>query len=904
MKKYLVAIIVLIAGASFAQVKVTGIVKDSIGNPLEMANVIALNKSTNALDSYGFTDSKGRYKLTLKANTTYSIKASYIGNKTSDVLLNTKEVAITRDIVLLPDSTLDEIDITYKIPISIKGDTLVYDADSFKVGTEKKLGDVLKRLPGVEVNDDGEIEVEGKKVGKVMVEGKDFFDGDSKIATQNIPANAIDKVQILKNFSEVGQLKGVQDNSDNLAINIKLKEGKKNFWFGEVTAGVGGDSRYIAHPKLFYYNPKYSINIITDMNNIGKVPFTRRDYFRFTGGFRPGGSNGTSFNVASSDIGFLSLQNNKAKNIDAKFAATNFSYSPKKTWDLSGFAIFSGTETEIEQSSVRDFNGFTEVTNNNSKQKSNLGLFKLSSSYKPNVNNHFDYDIFAKISDQDENQKFASTQITGDILQTQSQNPFSFNQNINYYYTLNDKNIFALSAQHLYQDEDPFYNAELEQLSASFTNLLSLSNPGTNQYDVSQNKRVKTNKFDAKLDYFYVINSKSNLNIKLGTTLSNQQFNSNIFETLNGIDTDITNPNTINDVEYSFTDVYAGFNYKFITGIFTFDQGLTLHSYNAKNTQLGSSVSDKFSEILPNVSVKLQLKKSETLRLSYRKQVSFTNINSIAEGFVFNNYNRLYSGNRNLESAYSHNLSLNYFSFNMFNYTNVFAFINYNKRINSTTGSILPINGGVDQISTTVNTAFPNESLSGSANLQKTIGKFKGTLGGRVTLSKSTNSIGRSFDHDSNPATPNIVVYEDRDFKSFSRSLNTRISSNFRSAPNFDFGYNISYSDFDQGSFTTKNVTHSPFFNLDILFLKNFTFTSRYTYNKVKNNDILINEYSFLDLDLTYQKKNSKWEYSIDVTNALDTKALNSNSGNTIFTSTSTYVIQPRYAVFSIKYNL
>ena len=904
MKKYILAITLLIAGISFAQVKVTGIVKDSLGNPLEMANVIALNKKTNALDSYGFTDSKGNFKLTLKPNSTYSIKASYIGYKTSDLVLNTKEIAMKKDIVLLSDTTLDEVDITYKIPISIKGDTLVYDADSFKVGTEKKLGDVLKRLPGVEINDDGEIEVEGKKVGKVMVEGKDFFDGDSKIATQNIPANAIDKVQVLKNFSEVGQLKGVQDNSDNLAINIKLKEGKKNFWFGEITAGVGGDNRYIAHPKLFYYNPKYSVNIITDVNNIGKVPFTRRDYFRFTGGFRPGGSSGTSFNVASSDIGFLSTQNNRAKEIEAKFAAANFSYSPKKTWDLSGFAIFSGTETEIEQSSVRDYNSVIETTNNNTIQKSNLGLFKLSSSYKPNANNHFDYDVFAKISDQKENQKFNSTLIPGDILQTQSQNPFSFNQNANYYYTLNDKNIFAFSAQHLYQDEDPFYNAELEQLSTSFISSLSLTNPGGDPFDISQNKRVKTNKLDARLDYYYVINSKSNLNFKAGTTLSKQQFNSSVFETLNGSENQITNPATINDVDYTFRDLYVGLNYKFITGIFTFDQGFTLHSYSAKNTQLGTAVDDTFSRILPNASIKLQLKKSETLQLRYNKQVSFTDINSVAEGYVFNNYNRLYSGNRNLESSYSHNVNLNYFSFNMFNYTNVFASVNYNKRIDSRVGSILPINGGVDQISTTINSAFPNESLTGSANLQKTIGKFKGTLGGRVSLSKNTNSIGRSIDHDSNSATPNVVVYEDREFKSFSRSLRTRISSNFRYAPNFDFGYNISYSDYDQGAFTTKNVTHSPFFNLDILFLKNFTFTSRYTYNKVKNNSVLINDYSFLDLDLTYQKKDSKWEYSLEMTNALDTKALNSNSGNTIFTSTSTYVIQPRYTVFSIKYNL
>ncbi len=903
MKKYLVAIIVLIAGASFAQIKVTGIVKDSIGNPLEMANVIALNKKTNALDSYGFTDSKGRYKLTLKANTTYSIKASYIGNKTSDVVLNTKEVAIARDIVLLPDNTLDEVDITYKIPISIRGDTLIYDADSFKVGTEKKLGDVLKRLPGVEVNDDGEIEIEGKKVGKVMVEGKDFFDGDSKIAVQNIPANAIDKVEILKNFSEVSQLKGVQDNSDNLAINIRLKEGKKNFWFGEITAGVGGDNRYIAHPKLFYYNPKYSVNIITDMNNIGKVPFTRRDYFRFTGGFRPGGSNGTSFNVASSDIGFLSLQNNRAKDIEAKFAAANFSYSPKKTWDLSGFAIYSGTNTELEQNSTRNYinNGLNEATTSSTKQESNLALIKLSSSYKPNVNNHIDYDIFAKISDQTEDQKFTSSQITGPILQTQSQNPFSINQNLNYYYTLNDKNIFAFSSQHLFQDEDPFYNANLEQLS--FANLLSLTSPGTgNSYDVSQNKRVKTNKFDARLDYYYVINSKSNINIKLGTTLSSQQFNSNIFETLNGNSSAISTPDTMNDVAYTFTDLYAGFNYKFITGIFTFDQGLTLHSYNAKNTQLGAAVSDTFSEFLPNASVKLQLKKSETLRLGYRKTVSFTDINRVAEGYVFNNYNRLYSGNRNLESAYSHNVNLNYFSFNMFNYTNVFASVNYNKRINATTGNILPI--GVDQISTSINSIFPNESLSGSANLQKTIGKFKGSIGGRLSVSKSISSIASLRDTDNDPNTPPVEVRTDRESRSYTKSLRTGISSNFRTAPNFDFGYNVTINDYNQGGNISKFTTHSPYLNLDVLFLKNFTFTSRYTYNNYKNETQTLNNYSFLDVNLTYQKKNSKWEYSLEMTNALDTASINRDNTNAIYTSTSSYVIQPRISVFSIKYNL
>ena len=83
----------------------------------------------------------------------------------------------------------------FEIPVTIQGDTIVYNTDSFVSGTEKKLADVIKKLPGLEINDEGEIEAEGKKVGKIMVNGKDFFDGDTKLATKNIPANAISKVE-------------------------------------------------------------------------------------------------------------------------------------------------------------------------------------------------------------------------------------------------------------------------------------------------------------------------------------------------------------------------------------------------------------------------------------------------------------------------------------------------------------------------------------------------------------------------------------------------------------------------------------------------------------------------------------------------------------------------------------
>lgn len=471
MKVKISMLFLLITTSAFAQIKLEGVVKDSIGDPLELANVVAINQETKALDAYGITNDAGRYKLSLKPNASYKLQVSYIGMKTGEELLQTQSTALTVDFFLKPDNNLDAIELVYEMPVVVKGDTLIYNADSFKHETDRKLEDVLNKLPGVEVNDEGEIEVEGKSVSKIMVEGKDFFDGDTKLATKNIPADALDKIEILKNYDEVGQLKNLRNNEDNIAINIKLKEGKKNFWFGEVTAGAGLDERYLVHPKLFYYSPKYSINIITDFNNIGEVPFTRRDYFNFSGGFRgPGRDSGTSFNVETGDIGFLTLQNNKAKSIEAKFGAANFSYSPKETWTLSGFAIYSGNETQMEQNTDKTYtqsesNGAevnNESTTSDTKQKSDLGLFKFSSSYKPNSNNHLDYDIFARVSKQTEYQDFYSS-ILQNIDETQTQNPFSLNQNVNYYYTLNEKNIFALEAQYLIQDEDPFYNASLEK---------------------------------------------------------------------------------------------------------------------------------------------------------------------------------------------------------------------------------------------------------------------------------------------------------------------------------------------------------------------------------------------------------------------------------------------------------
>ena len=892
--------LLLFTTSVFSQIKLEGVVKDSIGNPLELANVVAINQETNILDSYGITNDAGRYKLNLKKNTPYKVQVSYIGMKTGEALFETKTLDLNRDFILKPDNALDEIELVYEMPVVVKGDTLIYNADSFNKGTERKLEDVLENLPGVEINDDGQIEVEGKVVTKVMVEGKDFFDGDSKLATQNIPANAVDKVQLLKNFSEVGQLKGVTNNQDNVAINIKLKEGKENFWFGNVTAGGGTSNQnglYLFQPKLFYYSPEYSINTITNINNIGEIAFTRRDYFNFTGGFRGvSRDSGTNINLGSNNLGFLTVQNNRAKDIITKFGAANFSWSPNKALDLSGFAIFSNSKTELQEN--RDIQYVNpdnadrdEVTQSNTLQRSDLGMLKLSAKYKPNTSNQLDYDVLARISKESQDQNFFSSRI-GNIDVLESSTPYSINQNLNYYYTIDETNILALEVQHLLQDEDPFYNASLEDKEnyENTANILGLDGAQID-YNVAQNRRIKSNQMDAKLDYWNILNNKSDINLTMGTILSNQKFDSNIFQFLDDDSVFNTTPTVndglgTNDINYNFSDVYLGVHYRLKSGIFTFTQGFSAHAYSVKNNQFNAKVVDNFFRLLPDFNTRIQLKKSEQIILNYRMQTQFTDVSKFARGLVLNGYNALFSGNPDLENSLRHNVNLVYSSFNMFNYTNVFARLNYSKNIDNVRNESNFIDR-VIRISAPINSMFSDETATASGRFQRTFGKFRASLNGNFNYSKFNQFI------EGNP------VFNEN----FTQTYRTELRTNFKTAPNIEVGYR--YSIQDNNNSNTKFFTKSPRVEVDALILKSFTFKTDYSYNNFSDENGTLNSFEFLNASLSYRKdKDAKLEYEIKATNLFDTKSQNNvNTGN-LFVSATEYFIQPLFVSFRLRYEI
>lgn len=914
MKKYLTALLLLITVSAFAQnIRMQGTIKDSTGVALEMANVMAVNKATNSMDSYGITDEAGRYQLSLAANSTYTIKASYIGYVPFEITVTTGAENIIKNIVLKQGIELSGVEIVHEMPVTIKGDTIVYNSDSFTNGSERKLGDVLKKLPGVVVDKDGGVTVEGKEVSKLMVEGKDFFDGDTKLGVQNIPADAISKVEVLRNYNEISQLKGVENNQDNVAMNIKLKEGKKNFWFGDVSAGasIGDGDRYIVNPKLFYYNPKFSFNFIGNLNNTGELPLTMQDYFKFSGGFRNlMKKGGTTFNIGSNDLGLSLMRNNRAKEIETKFGAANFSYNPTKAWSLSGFAIINSNKTEMdtktrntlldpltgEPQTIQDTEEVTE-------QKTDYAMAKLSSSFKPNKNFQFDYDAFMKTSEQTEGTGLISsvmpeTSQSQSIYTNKKQKPFSFNQNANIYYTLTDKNVFALEAQHLYQEEDPLYNANLgnNPFPGGSGSLSGLVLEPANRYDITQNRFIKTNKADAKLDYYYSLTPKSIINVTLGDAYLYQSFNSSLFQLLDDNTEHDLGPTTANNVRYGLNDAFVGLHYRFITGKFEFNPGVTAHSYNMYNDQLGSRVENNFVRVLPDVFAQFQIKKSERLTYNYSMTTDFTDVSDFARGLVLNSYKSLFQGNRNLKNGLYQNHSLNYFKYNMFNFTQIYGNVTYNHRMDAIKS--LSSFDGINQISTVENSPFADESLSAAAGYNRSFARFyKASLNVNVSWNKFNN-----FRYD--PLTGSEVTIANsirQTSEQFSQTYVGSIGTNYKQWPNLEVGYSLTVNDYADNKF----YNHSPFVNFDYYFWDAFTVTANYEYthyyNDIKTSD---NEYDFLSADIMYRKKDSHWEFKVGGTNLLNTTSLNDDSFSQVSTRTSRYRVQPRYLLLTIKYNL
>ena len=223
----------------------------------------------------------------------------------------------------------------------------------------------------------------------------------------------------------------------------------------------------------------------------------------------------------------------------------------------------------------------------------------------------------------------------------------------------------------------------------------------------------------------------------------------------------------------------------------------------------------------------------------------------------------------------------------MFNFTHMFANLNYTKRIDALKSNVIPM--GINQITSTINSNLEDESLSANARYQRTFKNFKLSTRANLSWAKTNNLI------NSLPSTS----------ESFSQNYGGSVSTNFKKAPNLELGYSYSVSNYDRGQTSTSYYTKRPYVKVDAVILKELILTADYDFYSYTNKENTIdNEYSFLEANLLYQKKDSKWEFGLKGKNLLDTKSLNQSSETDYAYASSTYYVQPRYFLFTVKYNL
>lgn len=261
-------------------------IKDSLsGEPLDYANV-----SFEKPDQTGWTvlsaGSEGRVDIELEQGQKITLNIAFLGYTALEIPILCDEKTPHKDLLvkMVPSGfELDEIIITDKFPDMVeKNDTVIYNVSEFLTGNEEKLRDLLNKLPGLHVDRNNVVTYNGEVVRAILVEYDRFFTGDPSLAVRFIPADAVDKVEVLEAHNDFQVLQGLGIN-DELALNIHLKEDKKQFFFGEGKLGTNGDRKFLGHNNLFYYSPNFNANNIMEWNTTDQPALTRGELMKMVG---------------------------------------------------------------------------------------------------------------------------------------------------------------------------------------------------------------------------------------------------------------------------------------------------------------------------------------------------------------------------------------------------------------------------------------------------------------------------------------------------------------------------------------------------------------------------------------------------------------------------------------------
>lgn len=677
--------------------KFTGKVIDGVANtPMIGANVLVRTVNDSLLIGT-VTGAEGRFEIVRPNIPTVKFEITFIGYKTITIIHQIRESVSLGDLILLEDTkVLGEVVIEGQVPVGeVKGDTTSFNANAFKTQENAQAEDLIRKMPGITMQG-GQIQAQGEQVQRILVDGREFFGNDPNIALRNLPADAIDRVEVLDQRSDQSRLTGFDDGTYTKTINIILREDRKNGQFGRAYAGYGTDDRYSAGGSVNLFKGDQRISILGLFNNINQQNFSSQDLAGVTAnttgggggrGGRPGGGGGGPGGGGFGGGGNNNfLVGNSGGIITTNSVGLNYSDKWGKKVNFSGSYFFNNSTNSLLQTTNRE-----TVVNESIRQFYQESLINTVDNSNHRFNGRLEADLNEKNS----------------IIVVPS---ISFQENT----VFSDRDALTLAST-----SDSL--SALRSISNAETKALSISNNLTYRYKFEKKGRTfSTDIFTAfnNRDQFsdLLAASRDFNRLRLDTTLQetdalsdglNYRVNFTLTEPLgeksigtfgyqvgNNKSTADQKTFILDDERRPVLDTALSneFDNKFITqrlrsGYAYNNAGLSLNlNLDYQNARIDNEAffptegvfKRDFNNILPSANINYRNQpKGVTYRVRYRTGTDEPSVNQLQN--VINNQNplNLSVGNPSLGQSYNHNIFANVSKVNLEKSRTLFMFLNY-----------------------------------------------------------------------------------------------------------------------------------------------------------------------------------------------------------------------------------
>ncbi len=667
------------------RIQVQGCLKDSNTKAaLPFATVSLLRTTDSTIVGFTKADSAGCFKLRPVEGGTYLFAVRYAGYVVASktlVIPTDKPVMAMGTVYLSAVHHLEDVTVTAKRPaVVINKDTLEFNTENFSTPPNAVVEDMLKKMPGIVVEADGTIKVNGQTVKKVLVNGKEFFTGDPKMATKNLPADAIDKVQVFDKKSDQSAFTGIDDGNEQKTINLKLKKDKEHALIGMLTAGAGDKGRFDAQGNVNRFNGKEQLSLLGMGNNTNKQGFAVTDVLNFSGELARGLKNGGGISMrtdASNGTGNglpVSGRGQQQAGVATTYAGGvnyNNSWNEDKT-DLNGSYTGNNIRLRTDQQSVSQSitpgNAFTRTSNDhsekeNSQHRINANIDQridssLSLKITPAITwqhtvNHANSDYVSAVAGEKINEGWSSSgseaeafDFTNNVLLRKKMHKRgrTLSANISMAYNHSQSSGKQYS-------KNTFYNGGVgaDSLIDQVNGInASAKNIGLNMVYTEPVGRK------ALLELSGFINNNAGASVK--TTYNNGG---------NG-KYDVFDPRFSNDFTSNY--LYAGggthFRANWSSVNLTVGGAVQAASLKGINHSYKQEMRQTFNDILPDLLLQYSINRTRWLRFNYKASTVQPSMLQLQPVPDISDPLNIVTGNPSLKRQYNHNLNLNYTSIN------------------------------------------------------------------------------------------------------------------------------------------------------------------------------------------------------------------------------------------------